>query len=92
MLFRELHDDTERLLRVEEQLLPVRRVVVVADDLVAEAADALRRHGDVRHLERDVMHARPACREEAVHEAAGLPERLDQLEALAVGERPLGAR
>src|SRR5439155_3791640 len=84
---RELHHDTERLLRVEERRLPVIVRVVVADDVVATGTRALTRLIEIGHLERHVVDARSPRREKATHEPVGA-DRLDDFDLAAAVVMP----
>src|SRR4030095_17075468 len=77
-------------------LLPFRIGVVAADDAIALRLGPRAVLVEARHLEGDVVNARPALGEEAVDESRW-PHRLDELDAAAPvesigapGERPRG--
>ena len=84
-----LHDDAQRLLRMEERFLPARVRIVEADDLVAVALGARARLVDVGDPERDMVHTRSMLGEKAVKKTVGHTTRLENLEAATTGETPL---
>src|SRR5204862_3658685 len=84
-------DDAERLLRMEERLLPARVGVVIAHDRVAVRLRAVAHLAQARDQERHVVDSAPALSEEAMEEPVGATW-LQDLEAAAVLEAPLPER
>jgi hypothetical protein len=85
----ELHDDAERLLRMQEGLRPARIGLVATDDAESLGRRQRARRVQAGHDERDVMDARPQGRQKAMQESI-ITERLQDLQAAASCEAPLG--
>jgi thioredoxin 1 len=74
---------------VKERFLPRRVGRVAADDVVAASLGPAAGFAEIRHLERDVMDAPAASRQEAVQEAVR-PHGLQDLDAAPAREHPGG--
>src|SRR5437867_6578404 len=84
----ELHDDAERLARVQERFLPLRVGVVVADDRIAVGPGPIARLPEARDGEGHVMDPRAALGEEAMEKPV-LARGLEHLEAPAALVAPV---
>src|SRR5215813_8639431 len=84
----ELHDDSERLLRMEERLLPLRIGFVAADDVVAAGARSCARVRERRNAERHVVNAGATGLEKPSKESVATG-RFEHLDASSALESPL---